>query len=131
MTVSQQTGGLLVSGSLRIDGKMQCGVFDVDPNLGTVRTLWLGAFPDCGGPISPAGRMLHSIGKQLDVIDLGSGSVQTILKAKSGTAKTPSGAWSPDGRWISVADNGRLLLIDANDSSRRRSLGKTANGPGI
>jgi hypothetical protein len=39
-------------------------------------------------------------------------------------------AWSPDGRWISaIKDDGRIVLIDSDDTERRRDRGPAGGGP--
>ena len=139
LTVSERTAQLMVAGSRMVDGKAQCGVYEIDQNSETVRTLWRNGRPDwsCGGPMSPTSRrMLRSTAKQLDLVDLESGSAQMLLKWKGRQPPIPpgawssSGVWSPDGHWISAVQDRGLILIDANDTSKRRKLGKSDH-PGL
>lgn len=127
LTVAQRTGRLLVWGTRTADGEVECGAFEIDPIAGRVRTLWRGTVGDCGGPVSPTSSlMLHSVGNRLDLVDLSSSSIQTVLRAR---APVPA-SWSPDGRWISAVQDGSLLLIDAKDTSRRQKLGRSASDTG-
>ena len=68
------------------------------------------------GNISPDGKwMLSSDGPQLNLVNLETGTAQSL---GTGRAK-----WSPDGRWIAVASQGQIIVIDANDLSRHKKLG--------
>lgn len=119
LTVSQPSGRIFVSG-VSGRGNGECGAFEIDPDAGTLRALRVGIYPDCGGaagPISPDGkRLLSRQGKQLSILDLKTGALQTL-----GTGKR--GSWSPDGRWIAASLGGGIVLIDATNPSRRRKLG--------
>jgi WD40 repeat protein len=114
---------ILVSGVAKSRGKVECGVFEIDPDGGEFRQLLDGKFPDCGGFISPDGKRvlrLQKLGNQLSVLDLATGAVQAIGDGLSWAD------WSPDGQWIAtVLDYHRVVLIDATDTSRRRNLGRT------
>jgi hypothetical protein len=112
---------VIVSGVAKVRGKIECGVFELDPAGGDFRHLFDGKFSDCGGFISPDGtRILRLQGNHLSVLDLGTRAVQTI-----GDGLTWA-AWSPDGRWITAILNyRRIVLIDATDTSTRRDLGRT------
>jgi len=126
LTVSPTSGKLFVSGCSKKRGTLECGAFEIDPDAGTSRALHVGT--DGGGtlgPVSPDGkRVLCHQGNQLNLLDLGTGIAHPLradLKWES---------WSPDGRWIAaISDTGRIVLIDATDTSRRRSLGSSGHGP--
>ena len=98
-----------------------CGAYEIDPDSGTHRPLRIGHGPNCGGangPISPDGkRVLSSDGKHLNLYDLETGATQTLGEG--------IGSWSPDGRWIAAAGRGQIVLIDANNPSRRKKLGSS------
>jgi hypothetical protein len=49
---------VLVSGSAKVRGKLECGVFELDPDGGDFRHLFDGKFSDCGGFISPDGKRI-------------------------------------------------------------------------
>jgi hypothetical protein len=121
---SSQSGKIFVSARRMNDGAMECGAFEIDPKAGALRPLRIGAYPDCGGPISPDGkRELNLAGDQLILRDLANGGAEIILGKGFRAA-----AWSPDGRWVAAVtgDHGSsrgLLLIDSNNTSKRRKLG--------
>jgi len=126
---SPQSGKIFVSARRMKDGVMECGDFEIDPKTGTLRPLRIGAYPDCGGPISPDGKHeLNVAGDQLGLRDLASGVLEVVGKGFR------AAAWSPDGRWIAavmgVHGSGRgLLLIDSNDTSKRKKLGSGDGQP--
>ncbi len=135
-TVSQPSGKIFISGLLPNVG--ECGTVEVDPSSGATRKLLAGAYPDCGGGggvVSPDGkRALTYAGNELSVIDLESRAVEPIRNVGGGIG--PRGvtwgnqvAWSPDGRWISATTSqGKILLVDASDTSRQRRLGSSDRG---
>ncbi len=122
------SGKIFVSGFAKTRGTLECGIFEIDPISATFKKLFTGPFPDCGGAISPDGnRVLRSLreeGNLLKVQDLQTGAVQPIGRDMTG----PS--WSPDGRWIAairnVSGSSDVVLIDAANTSRRRTLGGTS-----
>jgi WD40 repeat protein len=125
LTLSRPPGNLFVSAQRKIDGEPQCGDFEIDPSLGTLRPLRIGRYPDCGGSVSPEGtRELHSTGERLSILDLRSGATIPLARGPA------SAVWSPDGKWIAAAigEEGRIMIIDAADPTRRRKLGKE-DGP--
>ena len=70
-TLASTGGRIFVSGSTIVDGRWQCGDYEVDPSTGTRRSLRAGTYPDCGGPVSPDGkRELHSAENKLSVLEL-------------------------------------------------------------
>ena len=139
LTVSQPSGRIFVSGFAQGGRKAGCGTFEIVTNVGTLRTLLAGDYPDCGGgggDISPDGkRILSFSGNELTVVDLDTGDVQAIKGVAGGLSQrevTWSGnvIWSPDGKWITaILDQSRIILIDAANTTRRRNLGASGNGP--
>ncbi len=126
LTVSSTSGKLFVSGCSKKRGTAECGAFEIDPEAGTSRALHIGT--DGGGtlgPVSPDGkRVLSHRGNQLNLLDLETG-IAHLLRAD-----LKWGSWSPDGRWIAaISDTGRIVLIDATETTRRRSLGSSGHGP--
>lgn len=75
--------------------------------------------------MSPDGkRVLGHQGNRLSLLDLETGIAHPLR------ADLKLGSWSPDGRWIAaISDTGRIVLIDATDTSQRRSLGPSRGGP--
>ena|SRR5579863_994803 len=99
------------------------GVFEIDRDAGTIRELPASLPSFCGGPDGkPA---LEHAGKQLGLVDQGTGSVQTIKSIGADA----SCEWAPDGRWIVCVNNRRLVLVDSSDPSRPRDLGTSGSGP--
>lgn len=124
---SSQSGRILVSASTMRNGNLECGDFEIDPVSGSFESLRIGAFPDCGGPVSPDGtRELSTANNQLRLLDFRTKTAQ-IIRTKCSWA-----AWSPDGRWIAAAmgekRTSRVVLIDTVDPSKERALA-TGEGP--
>lgn len=138
LVVLHQPERILVSGIANRRGKIECGVFELDPDGGEFRQLLDGKFPDCGGFISPDGERVLAllrletpansqpgevvthiqVKNQLRVLDLRTRAEQIIGDGISWAA------WSPDGRWIAATLNyHRFVLIDATKTSNRRNLG--------
>jgi len=130
LTAPPQSTKLFVSGATRSGDRLwHCGAFEVDPSSGSLRALRVGDYPQCGvgdglaGPVSMDGRrMLNHQGNELDVIDLGTGLPQSLGVGLS------EGRWSPDGRWIAAWGSGRIVVIDANNLSHRKDLGRCCDG---
>jgi hypothetical protein len=123
-------GHVYVSAGTRAAGGLwRCGVFDVDTSSASLRPLRVGAYTNCGpgrgmfGEVSPDGRrVLDYQGDRLAVDDLVGGSVIALGSGLS------DGAWSPDGRWIAAWGRGRITLVDADNPSRHRDLGRCSGG---
>lgn len=110
-----------MSAQRMVDGRPECGDFEIDPGAGTLRPLRIGRYPDCGGPISPDGtRELHWERDQLSILDLQSGAM-TLLER--GPARA---VWSPDGKRIAAVVGGtnRIVVIDAAEPARKKNLGE-------
>lgn len=140
LTVAQPSGRIFVSGVTKSPSE-GCGTFEIDPDAGTLRTLRLGTYPDCGGgggAISPDGKRLLSYeGKELSLIELETGAIHVIKGMRGGPDQADviwfsRADWSPDGRWISVTPfNKGLVLIDATDTSRRKTFGSSGGAPAV
>src|SRR5579862_3043829 len=121
------SGKMMLSGLFQRQGPRECGIFELDSTTGKVEKLLNEAFPDCSGSISPDGkRSLHSPGNHLKIVDLDTGASHSIGDGLSGPT------WSPNGRWIAAIrgslDATSIVLIDADDTRRRRNLGLTSDG---
>jgi WD40 repeat protein len=95
------------------------GIFELDPNTGASKTLLL--VPDAfSGTVEDRRR------RPARIVNPTSGTVETLGHGLRGPA------WSPDGKWMSaVLDTGgssKIVLIDANDMSRRKILTSTEDG---
>ena len=138
LTVSPESGGLFISGRPKSGRIGDCGTFEITHQEGVFETLRQGQGPDCGGgggPVSPDGKraLARSAGK-LELVELETGAVQVIKGVEPGTVSAGmtwiSGCeWSPDGRWIACARDGRIVLIGSDDTSQRKGLGRSGNGP--
>jgi hypothetical protein len=116
-----------IFGSGAFDG--HCGAFEIDPSSGSFRALRIWPYPNCGGMVGLAGpvstdgrRVLSHQGSELRVLNLGSGVAYSL-----GTGLS-EGSWSPDGRWIAAWGAGRIVVIDSDNPSHRRNLGKCCDG---
>lgn len=102
------------------------------------RPLLVGGFPDCGGgggAISPDGRRAARFaGGAFVVTDFANAAVHVVRGVRTSADVEDPGwyrrvAWSPDGRWISVVqDNGRIVLLDSDDTERRLDRGSAGGG---
>jgi hypothetical protein len=124
LSLSKDSARRFASGWFKRDGAV-CSVFQIDPVTGTFRTFRVGIRSDCGGDVSPDGkRMLGNQDNRLFLFDLETDSGRAL------GAHLRSGVWSPDGRWIAAtSDADRIVLIDASDTSRQRSLGSSNGSP--
>jgi hypothetical protein len=137
LRIVEKTGRVIISGM----SAGECGSFEVDPAAGSRTALLAGAYPVCGGGggvPAPDGRLaVRHLRGSLQVVNLRNGSARRV----TGFDGRPSPDdfawwlhrvdWSPDGRWISVVDNnGRIVLLDSDDLSRRKYLGgSSGNAP--
>jgi hypothetical protein len=107
-----------------------CGAFEIDSSSGSFRELRTGAYSQCrglgealAGPVSPDGRrMLSHQGNELKVLNLESDVAYSL-----GTGLT-QGRWSPDGWRTAAWGAGRIVVIDADNASHRKDLGKCCDG---
>jgi len=125
---------LVIAGSQRqASGVFNCGVFEILLPAGTLRQVLTS---DCRYQWSWDQLSLSPDGKRA-VATVGSNATQNlhieVIDLASGTAKTLSiefwaGVWSPDGKWIAALGNHSrsLVLIDANNFSKRKNLGTAA-----
>jgi hypothetical protein len=125
VTPLQPAGKIFVCSGLRTP-EHECGVYELDPESGTIQAVRVGMRPGCGGalgPISPDGkRVLSYGGERLSILDMKTGNVDQL-----GGGLT-QGSWSPDGRWIAAWGNGKIVLIDAANTSARKKLGGSGFG---
>ncbi len=130
--VTHDGRNIVISGNHRGEDGIKCGLFEITVSTGAARHV-LAA--DCNYhwswsdlAISPEGdRAVASYGNthtdhnyRLDLIDLARGTTKSLGDLDRAT-------WSPDGKWIAAIEwsRKRLILLDANDSSRRRDIGST------
>jgi hypothetical protein len=113
-------------------------MFELDLVAAKLRQLPVTAPVNCregGGPISPDGkRIISHIGKALSLVRLETGAARVIKGVDAGEWSASglwlsSTTWSPDGRWIAVIRDGRIILIDTDDASRRKTVGGSVKGP--
>jgi len=131
--VSHDGSKIVIVGSHIGDPKPTCGVFELSLPSGDIRQA-LQACPH-GDQLSLSrdrNRILANIGHPLErntgmeLIDLAKGTSTQIYK------DWWQGAWSPDGKWIAAMTrdkHSRLVLLDPNDFSRRRDLGRGGDFP--
>ena len=124
------SGKLILGGSFERHGPRQCGIFELDPPSGNVRTLMQGALGYCGGAISPDGKhAARAPENHLSIVDLDTGANHSI----AGGFSRPT--WSPDGRWIAAIhgkENSKsIVLIDPTDTRYRKNLGWTDDSEAI
>jgi WD40 repeat protein len=126
VTESNSSKKLFVSGWSKRTGRGECGAFEIDPVTAGFLELRKGSYPDCGGAngsVSPDGqRFLGYSGTRMTVADLKSGSVRVV------DGKASHGAWSPNGRWLAAARQGKVVLYDTETLRLQRSLGPAGNG---
>ena len=117
----------LISGAVRTDAGMRCGIFEVDLIQSSTREIVHISTCQSGSDTlkswyslsaSPSGKKAVAIRRdELELIDLDQGIATPIgkhfLKA----------SWSPDGRWIAALQaKGGTALIDVNSLQTRRKL---------
>jgi hypothetical protein len=108
------TGRLFVTGQSR--SEKTTGTFEIDPAAATLRVV---SAPQ-EEPISADGlRVVRRVAKGFSIVDLRSGLPREIKGLSSAGRCT----WSPNGLWVACASGGQILLVDAGDPSRQRSLG--------
>jgi WD40 repeat protein len=66
-------------------------------------------------------------------MDLGNGDVKVVKGVNPGDfvggTWISNCNWSPDGRWLAAVRDGRIVLIDATNVSRRKSFRASPKGP--
>jgi WD40-like Beta Propeller Repeat len=122
LSLAPSSRRILVSASTMKGGKLECGDFEIDPESTTRRTLRVGIYPECGGPISQdGGRELHTLDGQLSILELRTGANTPVA------SNVDWASWSPDGRWIAAVSGrgggGHILLFNAMNTREKRSLG--------
>jgi Tol biopolymer transport system component len=130
--VARDESRVIVSGQFQGDGVLTCGVFEIQRAGGDIpRVLIRETDATCDGTswfdisLSTDGkRAVAWEGRRLvvDLIDLDSGALRSI-------GRGAFASWSPDGKWIAMLDaapkHDHVLLLEADDPSRRRDLGTT------
>ncbi len=131
VAVSIRQDKILISGIRTVDGQRTCGLFEVRLPEGAIRRIL--ETPGCDYQsswtelsVSPAGeKAVGRYNKVVQVIDLVTGTVRPIGQ------NFWQGSLSPDGKWIADFGKGSqstLVLLDPNDLTHRRNLGKTGGG---
>jgi hypothetical protein len=131
--VSQDNRKIVVSGSHREEGKTKCGLFEIQLSGEARHVLaadcdyrwsWtdLTLSPESTRAIASFGNTHTDHNYRLDLIDLVRGTTTSLGDLDRAT-------WSPDGKWVAAIEwsRKRLILLDANDPSRRRDLGSTVS----
>jgi len=130
-SLAASSGGneIVISGKYHTGDLADCGIFDLNVTTGHVKPVIIQDNPDCDYvpawhdvSVSPNGKRAvarEGRNNEIMLIDLDSGAYRAI--GEGFLAR-----WSPDGRSIAILDSLRseLLLVDANDSSKRRDLAK-------
>jgi len=136
-TVSRREDKALVVGRRASRGKWSCGIFEVAIPSGVVRAVLENS--DCRHGVlwqrvklSPGGdRVLDEVGRDIQVIDLAGGGAKNLSREFAKGPWSEYASWSPDGKWIAVLESGRrgrVILLDATDLSRRRTLAGGSHG---
>jgi hypothetical protein len=118
ITTSVLLNRIFLHGSHTSHGN-EYGIFELDPSTGASKTLLL--VPDAfSGTVEDRRR------RPMRIENPNSGTVETIGHGLRGPA------WSPDGKWMAAVldtdGSNKVVLIDANDKSRRRILTSTEDG---
>ena len=106
------SGDLLVAAAYGQQGL--CGAYDIDTSSGTHRRIK--TEPKCTffiTQVEPDGRrVLMADGLNFRVVDVSTGSIEL-----SGVGR---GAWSPDGKWLSIWKKGEVTVFDGRTFSMRQ-----------
>ncbi len=124
LTVSPSSGKIIVEGwSWSFNSR---GVFEMDPDTGTIRPLPVGSPSVCGGTgglLSPDGKhVVRKNGKKLDLVNVETGASRVV----KGVSADMGCVWSPNAQRIACVRDGEIAVVDAADPSRRRSFGVTS-----
>lgn len=124
-SVTKDGGRVFIEGRENSKNRSRCGLFDYTPATGAIQHVLVkpcqSYSPSHDVRVSPDGtRVLWPSHDGLDLVDISSGATKPL-----GDLSRPE--WSPDGRWIAAIQwsEKRLFVIDANDTSKRRELGRT------
>jgi hypothetical protein len=126
-TVSSDQTRVLVSGQIKIDNAVRCGIIEMRLADGATKQVL-----DAGNcraynfehswtslSLSPDSYQGIAVrGERLELFQASGGATRSIIA--NGIEKA---SWSPDGRWIAALDaHGRTQLIDASDLKIHRTL---------
>jgi len=122
---------IIISGFHGAGASRTCGLFELKLPAGAFRQL--SEIGGCDYPTSFTGlsvppgaeRMLAQRHGKWELMDLRTGALQELDR------EVWLASWSPDGKWIAAVSSykrSRLVLLDADNPSRRRDLGHTGGG---
>jgi hypothetical protein len=127
--ISSKEDRILISGAMKGESGLRCGVFEVHVADGTTSEI-LGT-TDCGSyrdrmrwaSLSPSPSMDRAVaisGNQLELIDVDKGTIRAI---GDGFVKA---SWSPDGKWVAaLKKRGGTVLLDASYLKKVRALAES------
>lgn len=127
MAVSPDEAAVLIAGTRTADGAVECGIFLYSIETATIRRVlrasdqsckYSGSWRDLS--FSPDAKFAVAVREGIvELIDVEHGSLRPIA-AGIGVA------WSPDGKWIAVAEDGaaiRIRLLGARDFKASEVIG--------
>ena len=126
LAVSRRQDKLLVSGQVRSDRRLTCGLFEVSLPGGATRNVM--EIKDCDyrsawrePSLSPDGEYAVAVrGGSLELFDLKSRKVRSLGN------NFVRGSWSPDGDWIAaIRTTGETIVMDTGTFVTRRTLADT------
>jgi len=110
LTASPSSGKVIVGGT-------SGSTFEIDPVAAKRLPLPAGPPSTCG--VSPDGKqVVRKNGKQLDLVETQTGASR-VIKGVGGDATC---MWSPNGQRLECSGDGEIAVIDASDTSRRRTF---------
>lgn len=125
IAASQHGDELVISGGYPTGGSLTCGIFELTVATTHIRLVAQNATCDYVSSwarlsMSPDGTRAVAYRKQLEIIDLTTGSVRAL---GGGFIR---GAWSPDGKWLAAigeAPNKGTVIFDARTLEKKRVVG--------
>jgi hypothetical protein len=131
VAISPDEQRIILSGNYDIGGSTTCGLFELRPTTGNLSLLVENS--DCGPEKGLSMWMDLSLSADGERVVVRSRSGMRIIDLVKRTI-TPlseeyaAGAWSPDGRWLSVVEavgQQRTILLDAKTLKGERTLGNS------